>query len=226
MTLPVSVISFEGRRPMLLSRRHALVGATALVGTAVAANAQRLIPTSSQIRGPFYPMVRPRDRDADLTRVRGARGTARGTPINVVGRILDRRGNPVRGAAIELWQANAVGRYDHPGDNQSAGAVDPNFQGYALLITDRAGNFKFRTIRPGAYKSPVGLRTPHLHLIVKGRSERLVTQMYFPGEPLNASDSLLKNASPRESVIARHIARLSGDPGAAAFAWDVVLAEG
>ena len=101
---------------MQLSRRHVMVGATALVGTAVAARAQLLVPTSGQDLGPFYPVIRPSDSDADLTRIRGALGPAQGTPINVVGRLLDRRGNPVRGASIELWQANAVGRYDHPGD--------------------------------------------------------------------------------------------------------------
>lgn len=211
---------------MQLSRRHVIVGATALVGTAVAASAQRLVPTSSQDLGPFYPVLRPRDSDADLTRVRGATGIARGTPINVVGRILDRRGNPVRGATIELWQANAVGRYDHPGDTQSVGALDPNFQGYAMLATDRDGNFKFRTIKPGAYKIPGDMRTPHIHLDIKGQSERLITQMYFPGEALNDSDLLLKNARPRESVIARVVDRLSGDPGAAAYGWDIVLAVG
>ncbi len=151
---------------------------------------------------------------------------AQGTPINVVGRVLDRRGNPVAGATIELWQANAVGRYDHPGDTQSPGALDPNFQGYATIATDRNGNFKFRTIKPGAYKIPGDMRTPHIHLDIKGRSERLVTQMYFPGEPLNDSDLLLRNADPRASVIARLVDRLSGDPGAAAYAWDVVLAVG
>ena len=211
---------------MQLSRRHVMVGATALVGSAVAASAQRLVPTSSQDLGPFYPVLHPRDSDADLTRVRGARGIARGTPINVVGRILDRRGNPVRGATIELWQANAVGRYDHPGDTQSVGALDPNFQGYAMLATDRDGNFKFRTIKPGAYKIPGDMRTPHIHLDIKGRTERLITQMYFPGEALNDSDLLLKNADPRESVIVRAMERLSGDPGAAAYAWNVVLAVG
>lgn len=211
---------------MELSRRHVMVGTSALIGTAAAASAQRLLPTSSQDLGPFYPVVRPRDSDADLTRVRGARGIAQGMPINVVGRIVDRRGNPVRGATIELWQANAVGRYDHPGDTQSVGALDPNFQGYAMIATDRDGGFKFRTIKPGAYKIPGDMRTPHIHLDIKGRSDRLITQMYFPGEALNDSDLLLRTADPRESVIARSIQRLSGDPGAAAYAWDVVLAIG
>ena len=101
-----------------------------------------------------------------------------------------------------------------------------NFQGYASLATDRDGRFKFRTIKPGAYKIPGDMRTPHIHFDIHGRSERLVTQLYFPGEALNASDTILRMATPRESVIAEAIPRLSGDPGAAAFSWTVVLAFG
>ena len=211
---------------MQISRRHLIAGTTALVGAAATARAQGLVPTSGQDLGPFYPVRHPSDSDADLTHLRGRPMAAKGEPINVIGRILDLRGNPVRGAKIELWQANAVGRYDHPGDTRSTGALDPDFQGYALLTTDRDGNFKFRTIKPGAYKIPGDMRTPHIHFDIRSRSERLVTQMYFPGEPLNDSDLLLKNASPRESVISRKIERLSGDPGAAAYAWDLVLAVG
>ena len=209
---------------MLISRRNLVAGGAALAGLAASARAQKLVATSRQDLGPFYPVVRAADSDADLTRLRGARGIARGEPINVVGRLLDVRGNPVRGARVELWQANAVGRYDHPGDAGSSAALDPNFQGYAALVTDRHGRFKFRTIKPGHYSIGNGLsRTRHIHFDIKGRSERLVTQMYFPGEELNDSDILLRTADPKESVMARAIDRLSGDPGAAAFAWDVVL---
>ncbi len=211
---------------MQVSRRSLVVGGAALVGLAAAARAQKLASTSAQDLGPFYPVVRPRDEDADLTRVRGAKGVARGEPINVIGRVVDLRGRPVRGVRLELWQANAVGRYDHPGDVRPDAALDPNFQGYAALITDRDGRFKFRTIKPAAYKIPGDVRTPHIHFDVHGRSERLVTQMYFPGEPLNERDLILRNADPRESVIAQAIPRLSGDPAAAAFQWTVVLAHG
>ena len=211
---------------MQVSRRSLGVGGAALVGLAAVARAQKLVPTSAQDLGPFYPVVRPKDEDADLTRVRGAKGVARGEPINVIGRVVDLRGRPVRGVRLELWQANAVGRYDHPGDVRPDAALDPNFQGYAALITDRDGRFKFRTIKPAAYKIPGDVRTPHIHFDVHGRSERLVTQMYFPGEPLNERDLILRNADPRESVIAQAIPRLSGDPAAAAFQWTVVLAHG
>jgi protocatechuate 3,4-dioxygenase beta subunit len=211
---------------MAISRRNLVLGGGALVGFAATTRAQSLVPTSSQDLGPFYPVTRPKDEDADLTRIRGAKGEARGEPINVIGRVVDLRGNPVRGARVELWQANAVGRYDHPGDVRDDAALDPNFQGYASLPTDRDGRFKFRTIKPGAYKIPGDMRTPHIHFDIHGRSERLVTQMYFPGEPLNERDLLLRTASPRESVIAESVARLSGDPQAAAFSWTVVLAHG
>lgn len=209
---------------MRISRRHLVAGGAALAGLAASAGARKLVPTSAQALGPFYPLVRPGDSDADLTRVRGARGVARGEPIHVLGRLLDVRGNPLRGARVELWQANALGRYDHPGDAGSSAALDPNFQGFAALVTDRDGRFRFRTVKPGHYAIGNGLRrTRHIHFDIRGRAGRLVTQMYFPGEELNASDILLRAARPRESVMARAIGRLSGDPGAAAFAWDVVL---
>jgi protocatechuate 3,4-dioxygenase beta subunit len=211
---------------MHISRRNLVLGGGALVGIAASARATTLVPTSGQDLGPFYPIVRPRDEDADLTRVRGAKGVARGDPINVIGRVVDLRGKPVRGVTLELWQANSVGRYDHPGDHANPAALDPNFQGFARLVTDRDGHFKFRSIKPSAYNTPIGMRTPHIHFDIRGRSERLVTQMYFPGEALNASDALLRTADPRESVIAEAIPRLSGDPGAAAFQWTVVLAYG
>ncbi|MCY7339526.1 MAG: protocatechuate 3,4-dioxygenase [Sphingomonas bacterium] len=211
---------------MLITRRSVIVGGIAVAGAASTVPVNKLVPTSSQGIGPFYPVIRPADEDADLTRVRGAAGEAAGTPINVVGRVLDSRGNPIGGARMELWQANAVGRYAHPGDVRDDAAIDPNFQGYALVTTDRDGQFKFRTIKPGAYKIPGDMRTPHIHLDVRGRAERLITQLYFPGEALNATDLILKTASPRESVIATAIDRLSGDPGALAYRWDVVLGIG
>ncbi len=211
---------------MTISRRHLVLGGGALAGLAATARAQQLVPTSDQDLGPFYPIVRPRDEDADLTRVRGARGIAKGDPINVIGRVVDLRGRPVRGVRLDLWQANSVGRYDHPGDHANPAPLDPNFQGFARLLTDRDGQFKVRTIKPSAYDTPIGMRTPHIHFDIHGRAERLVTQMYFPGEALNERDQLLSKATPRESVIAEAIERLSGDPAAAAFRWNVVLKYG
>ena len=210
----------------MLTRRQMVVGGAALTSLAASARSQSLAATSSQDLGPFYPIIRPADHDADLTRIKGRSGTAAGQPINVLGRIVDARGNPVRGAQVELWQCNAAGRYDHPGDRANPSALDPNFQGFARLATDADGEFKFRSVKPKDYDTPIGRRTPHIHFSIDGKSERLVTQMYFPGEPLNDSDFLLRNASPRESVIAEAIDRLSSDPQALAFRWTVVLGVG
>jgi protocatechuate 3,4-dioxygenase, beta subunit len=207
---------------MLVTRRNLVIGAAA-VASVSAAKAQKLVPTAGQEMGPFYPILRPADHDADLTRVKGRNGTAMGQPINVIGRIVDLRGNPVRNARIEFWQCNAVGRYDHPGDRANPAALDPNFQGFARLASDRDGQFKFRSVKPKDYNTPIGVRTPHIHFDVHGPSDRLITQMYFPGEPLNDVDFLLKKAGPKESLIAEAIDRLSGDPQALAFRWTVVL---
>jgi len=210
---------------MLVTRRHLVVGAAAVAGVS-AARAQTLTATSAQDLGPFYPMLRPADHDADLTRVKGRKGIAAGQPIQVIGRIVDLHGNPIRNAEVELWQCNAAGRYDHPGDRGNPAALDPNFQGFARLATNRDGEFRFRSVKPKDYDTPIGRRTPHIHFDIRGHSERLVTQMYFPGEPLNDSDFLLKNAAPKQSVIAESIDRLSADPQALAFRWNVVLAQG
>lgn len=210
---------------MLVSRRHLVVGAAAVAGVA-AAKAQNLVATAGQEMGPFYPVIRPADHDVDLTRVKGRNGTAAGQPIEVIGRIVDLKGNPISGVEVELWQANAVGRYDHPGDRANPAALDPNFQGFAKLSTDADGQFKFRSIKPAKYNTPIGIRTPHIHFDIRSRNERLVTQMYFPGEPDNDIDFLLKAADPKESVIAESIDRLSSDPQALAFRWTVVLAQG
>lgn len=210
---------------MLVTRRHFAVGAAA-VASMSAAKSPALVATSAQDLGPFYPIIRPADDDADLTRVKGRDGTAAGQPINVLGRIVDLHGNPIRNAQIDIWQCNAAGRYAHPGDSGNPAALDPNFQGFARLSADMDGQFKFRSVKPKDYDTPIGRRTPHIHFDITGHRERLVTQMYFPNEPLNDIDFLLKNADPRESVIAEAIDRLSGDPQALAFRWTVVLGVG
>ena len=210
---------------MLVTRRHLVVGAAA-VASAAAAISPALVATSAQDLGPFFPIVRPADHDADLTRVKGRSGVAAGQPIQVLGRIVDQHGSPIANAQVEIWQCNAAGRYAHPGDLANPAALDPNFQGYARLATDRDGHFKFRSVKPKDYDTPIGRRTPHIHFDIAGHRERLVTQMYFPNEPLNDIDFLLKNASPKESVIAESIDRLSVDPQALAFRWTVVLGVG
>lgn len=210
---------------MLITRRHLVVGAAA-VASVSAARSPTLVPTSAQDLGPFYPILVDADHDADLTRVKGRDGTAAGQPIQVIGRVLDLNGQPIRGAAVELWQCNHLGRYAHPGDSANPAPLDPNFQGFARLASDRDGEFRFRSVKPKDYATPIGQRTPHIHFDLRGHRERLVTQMYFPGEPLNDADFLLRNAVPKESVIAEAIEPLSMDPGALAFRWTVVLGVG
>jgi protocatechuate 3,4-dioxygenase beta subunit len=211
----------------IFTRRNAILTGTAATLAGISGIGRSAVPTSAQELGPFYPVHHLADVDADLTRVRGRSGLAKGTPINVLGRVIDIKGNPVPNARLEIWQANAAGRYLHPGDATNPRPIDPDFQGFATIRTDRDGRFKFRSVKPGAY--PIGggrIRTPHIHMDVTGRDERLTTQMYFPGEELNAKDIVFAYADPKESVVSRAIDPLSGDAGALAFAWDIVLAVG
>ena len=212
---------------LIISRRSIITTGAAATLVGLTSPARALTPTSDQELGPFYPVQHLADTDADLTHIEGVNGTATGTPINVIGRLLDMKGNAIPNGRLEIWQANAGGRYRHSGDTNDKIPIDPNFQGYAVLKTDSAGNFKFRTVKPGAY--PIGggrWRTPHIHFDVSGRNERMVTQMYFPGEKLNDSDFILASAESKPTVMSRPIEPLSGDPQALAFAWDIVLLNG
>jgi protocatechuate 3,4-dioxygenase beta subunit len=146
-------------------------------------------------------MLRSADHDADLTRVKGRKGIAAGQPIQVIGRIVDLHGNPVRNAEVELWQCNAAGRYDHPGDRGNPAALDPNFQGFARLATNSDGEFRFRSVKPKDYDTPIGRRTPHVH------SRTTVTTSHCdPGEPggIPVSWRLAKAAWRTEALVVRH----------------------
>lgn len=200
------------------TRRAMVGGGLGLLALSSAARAA-LVPTSAQELGPFYPVIRPLDQDADLTRVKGSNGVAKGEVIDVFGRVVDPAGRPVPRARLDIWQANAAGRYMHPGDTHDA-PLDPNFQGSAVIVADDQGHYRFRTIKPGTY--PIGggkVRTRHIHADVTGRDNRLTTQMYFTGEPLNDSDILFPGADPKESVLAKRV-------GAAGWQWDIVLLVG
>ena len=197
------------------------------VGALLAQDPARML-TPEQVMGPFYPAIKPLDRDADLTIVRGRRGRARGDTIHVMGRVLDRNGEPVRGAHVEVWQANAAGRYDHPSDRNPA-PLDPNFQGYCLLKTDRDGRYRFKSITPGAYPvGPGATRPPHIHFEVLGRRDRLVTQMYFPGEPLNDQDPIFNDlGGSRSAAIGKVLAPTKEvEPESKLVMWDIVLDRG
>jgi protocatechuate 3,4-dioxygenase beta subunit len=172
--------------------------------------------TLSERTGPDAPGRRLRPLGGDLAGSGERRAIGQAIRLRVC--VLDEGGVPVAGALVEMWQANAAGRYIHPNDDDHA-PVDPNFHGAARLAADERGLIEIRTVKPGAYPVPTRdgwWRPPHVHFSVFGRVwlSRLVTQMYFPGEPLNAQDRIL-NAVPDAEARERLIARLvppTGDP--------------
>lgn len=218
-----------------VSRRRVLemsaaAGGLALLGNAGALLAKTPMPgrTPAQILGPFYPVLKPLDQDADLTVVRGRTGRALGLPLHVTGRVLNMKGKPVDGARIEIWQANAAGRYTHPSDRNQA-PLDPNFEGYALLKTDAEVRYRFKTIKPGAYPGDSGtMRPPHIHFDVAGKINRIVTQMYFAGEPLNDTDRFLQTAGANRGrlLVALEPPARDLEPESRLIRWDIVLDEG
>jgi protocatechuate 3,4-dioxygenase beta subunit len=145
--------------------------------------------------GPVYGDGPLAESDSDLTRQHA--GEPLGERIIVTGRVLDGGGRPVPGALIELWQANAAGRYVHERDQHPA-PLDPNFTGAGRCLTGSDGSYRFTTVKPGAYpwrNHPNAWRPAHIHFSLFGRAftDRLVTQMYFPGDPLFAADPIFQS---------------------------------
>lgn len=183
--------------------------------------------TSDEILGPFYPTHSPLDRGSDLTFITGREGCALGPVLYLSGRVMNRRGEPVANAELDIWQANAAGRYAHPADENPA-PIDPNFEGHAKIRTGSDGIWRIKTIKPGGYPvTPDWSRPPHIHFDVRGQVSRLVTQMYFEGEPLNDKDILLQRAWGKETVIARYVAATGHhEPNVLVTNWDIVLLGG
>jgi protocatechuate 3,4-dioxygenase, beta subunit len=213
---------FSRRELLRLSAMATLLTAT---GSEVASQTQRRTP--SQVLGPFYPVEKPVDQDADLTVIAGKAGRATGQVIEVTGRVLNGEGNPIAGARIEIWQANAHGRYIHPSDGNPA-PLDPNFEGFAVLKTDAEGRYRFKTIKPAAYPEDSGaMRAPHIHFDVLGRTNRLVTQMFFAGETLNDTDRFLQTAGANRTRLIVQLAPVPAQTDAPlAGVWDIVLDRG
>jgi protocatechuate 3,4-dioxygenase, beta subunit len=217
----------------MISRRYVLgmaigTGGFAISGGLASVLGQPLPRTPGEILGPFYPVLRSVEKTADLTRLPGKSGRAAGQVIYVMGRVLNADGLPVKGARVELWQANTHGRYTHPSDTNPA-PVDPNFEGFAVQDTDGEGRYRFKTIKPGAYPArDTWMRPPHLHFEVTGKINRIITQMYFPGEALNDKDLLLQNVrGDKQALIARMLPPTSDVEADARLAvWDVVLDKG
>ena len=218
-----------------LSRRRFLELTSALGGVVAYGSLSPLfaqgnrILTEEQVLGPFYPMNRPLDRDADLTLLRGRRTSAKGQIIHLMGRVVNLQGKPLPGIRLEIWQANAHGRYSHINDSNTA-PLDPNFQGFGIQVTDAKGQFRFKTIKPAAYPTGLGdwARPPHIHFFVKGSHDALVTQMYFPGEELNAKDRLFQDAGPNQASLIANVqpAGKGMETSSLIVTWDIVLARG
>jgi protocatechuate 3,4-dioxygenase beta subunit len=213
-----------------LSRRRMLElsGAMAAFGVAGLAAAEKLRHTPRQTAGPFYPLEKPLDADADLTVIKGSQKRAAGQVVHVMGRVLNAAGEPVNGARIEIWQANSHGRYTHPGDGNTSAPLDPGFEGYASLVSDDQGRYRFKTIKPGAYPAGRDFRPPHIHFNVAGRRDRLTTQMYFPGEALNEEDSVIAAAGDHRDLLVASVAAPTSDlePDSWLARWDIVLPQG
>lgn len=188
-----------------------------------------LLPHSlTELSGPVLGVERVTAGDADLT-ARGA-AEALGERLIVHGKVLDSDGRPVRNALIEVWQANAGGRYAHENDQHPA-PLDPNFDGLGRVVTDDLGRYRFVTIKPGPYpwrNSLNAWRAAHIHFSLFGDAfiQRLVTQMYFPGDPLFPQDPIF-NAIPdprgRERLISHLDMAESVAEWALAFRFDIVL---
>jgi protocatechuate 3,4-dioxygenase, beta subunit len=165
-------------------------------------------PTPREVEGPFYPVANQTDKDADLTKIIGRNGLAKGQHIIISGQVRNISGQPVKNATIEIWQANANGRYHHPRDPNKA-PLDPNFQGWSVINSEQNGTYHFKTVIPGSYPATKNwIRPPHVHFkIYKQGYATLITQMYFPDEALNKTDLLLtkKQATEQSVMIAKKI---------------------
>jgi protocatechuate 3,4-dioxygenase beta subunit len=184
--------------------------------------------TLSELTGPVYPYGTIGGADADLTRQHA--GEPIGQRIIVAGRVLDEDGRPVRNTLVEVWQANAGGRYAHRKDRFPA-ALDPNFSGAGRTITDEEGRWRFVTILPGRYPWPNhynAWRPSHIHFSLFGQNllTRLVTQMYFPGDPLHALDPVMNSVrddAARARLVCAFDIDLTEENWALGFRWDIML---
>jgi protocatechuate 3,4-dioxygenase beta subunit len=185
-------------------------------------------PEAVELFGPVFGVSDVTALDNDLTRQHT--GEPLGERITVTGRVLDRAGRPVRGQLVEVWQANASGRYAHQRDQHPA-PLDPNFSGVGRTLTDDQGRYSFTTIKPGPYPWRNHLnawRPAHIHFSLFGTAftQRLVTQMYFPGDPLFPFDPIYQSATDdraRQRLVAAYDHGLSVPEFSLGYRWDVVL---
>ncbi|HSN20208.1 MAG TPA: protocatechuate 3,4-dioxygenase subunit beta [Usitatibacter sp.] len=187
------------------------------------------IPASAlDVPGPTVPKGFVKHGDNDLTS--HGKSAPLGEKMILTGRLLDADGHPIRRSLVEIWQANASGRYAHPGDEHEA-PLDPNFLGIGRTFTDDEGRYRFVTIKPGSYpwrNHPYAWRPQHIHFSLLGNApvQRLVTQMYFPGDPLLAIDPIYHSV-PDEAARRRMVSTLALETGiegiALGYTFDIVL---
>lgn len=217
------------RASRTISRRTILKASAAMFASSIlppasAVFAQKVLTrTQDQILGPFYPIMSEPDRSGDLTRVPGGSGRAKGQFIIVRGTVCGPDGKPVSGAEIEIWQANAAGRYAHPDDTNPA-PLDPNFHGFGAATTGADGFYQFKTIKPLHYPAgSIGVRPAHIHFDVRGRRDQLVTQMYFEGDPYNEKDRFLRSVIDPEALIVKLRAPAREEPDFMVAIFDIVF---
>ena len=183
------------------NRRSIIKAGVGLAASAVPATAMSgpAEVTPANPEGPFYPKHEQVDKDTDLTLIEGHTERAQGQVIRMTGQVVDDEGKPVAGALVDIWQANAHGRYHHEDDPATA-PEDPNFQGWGMVKTDAEGRYAFTTIKPGAYTvNESWKRPPHIHYKASRRGfHEITTQMYFAGEVLNETDRLLQSVAEEE----------------------------
>jgi protocatechuate 3,4-dioxygenase, beta subunit len=200
--------------------------------TALRGPTRPLVPlkhTISELTGPVFGHESVGPLDGDLTKNGRRDGEPLGERIIVTGRVLDEDGRAVPHTLVEIWQANAAGRYVHKLDQHDA-PLDPNFFGGGRCLTDAEGRYRFRSIRPGAYpwrNHPNAWRPPHVHFSLLGPAfvTRLVTQMYFPGDPLLALDPIYQ-ATPegaRERLVSQFSLDATEPDVALGYVFDIVL---
>jgi protocatechuate 3,4-dioxygenase beta subunit len=184
--------------------------------------------TLSEVTGPVFGPGDISQTDNDLTRQH--EGEPLGERIIVTGRVLDSNGRPIPGTLVEIWQANSAGRYVHVKDQHPA-PLDLNFTGAGRALTDENGAYRFTTIKPGAYpwlNHPNAWRPAHIHFSVFGRAfiTRLVTQMYFPSDPLLAFDPVYQSVpdeKARQRMISKFDLETTQPQWALGYKFDIVL---